>query len=176
MFSSERPVVRLFVGKGDFHAMRDLEQKREDAGWYMARVADVSDRKYALARSLFKDSIVVVNGSCPGACVAFSIIEALEEGAWMVRAPITNMMTEDEGAAPILKRARELVCAVPEQFLGDPRLVVSPIGLVSSLRREVLQHPEWETGYRTFDKYKTNVLPVHRRSESRPIFPRFSLA
>lgn len=170
MIELERPVVRLFVGTGDFPTMRPIEQKRRNAGWYMAQVADRSDRKYDLAHRQFKDAIVVIHGSCPGACVAYSVIDALNEGAYMVRAPLQYMMSEDEGSYPILKRAREFARAVPDAYLRDPRLFVSPNALMEFVREEVLRSPHLATGYRTFPKYQNLERPTNLSPQYFPVF------
>lgn len=97
-------VVGVFVGKDERPEQKPLQILRGLQGWVVAESPD--DPLYIAAKPRFRNAYVKINGSGAGACVAFAAEDALKEGALLVEVDFEHVMTSNEGADPILTRAR----------------------------------------------------------------------
>jgi hypothetical protein len=127
------PVIKIFLGKGDFVDQLPLAEKRERQGWDMAE--NLYDPAYQKAKERFVGATVVIEGAGSGACVAFAAEDALKEKAHRVVVDFAYTKTSNEGSDPVQTRARKFFEQLPSRYASDERLLVKPLDVRSRLRR-----------------------------------------
>lgn len=143
MKESNLPVIRIFVGEGDFRSQTPLAAKRRRQGWAVGKRDDSPEIRQATGAA--HGAIVIGNGADARLCMAAIIDDSFASGAKRVVIPLhhirTAFGTDDSLFSCALALARGLV--EKGRPLDDERLLVTPTAVWKRAIEQMDKETRW---------------------------------
>ena len=143
MKESKRPVIRIFVGEGDFRSQTTLAEKRRRQGWVVGKRDDSPEIVQATGAA--KGAIVIGNGADARLCMAAIIDDSFSVGAEQVVIPLHHVRTAFGTDDTLFSCALALARGLHEKgrSLDDARLLVTPTAVWKRAVEQVEKETRW---------------------------------
>lgn len=139
----KRPVIRIFVGEGDFCSQTALAEKRRRQGWVVGKRDDSPEIVQATRSS--KSAIVVGNGADARLCIAAVIDDSFSSGAERVVIPLNHIRTAFAQDDTLFSCALALARGLHEKgrSLYDVRMLITPTAVWKRAVAQVEKETQW---------------------------------